>query len=166
MLLDGGAGLVERDERVVSEQNAQARIVIGAALLVEGLKRVKPQAAAGAGSYADFQEVNFWRQATVFVQLAEKGPEIGYAVGDGGGVMRVGSAAGQSSFVAAAGPLLPFGEVVPVKLIEIPGDAAAEGFEIFERQAIRVLRVGAREGAQNLAVECAGLDLTRVDAEF
>jgi len=46
-------------------------------------------------------------------------------------VVRIGSAAGEGAFVTTAGPLLPFLEMIPVELIEIPGDAAAEGFEIF-----------------------------------
>ena len=130
MFLDGGAGLVKRNERVVTKQNAQARIVIGAALLVERLKRVEPQAAAGAGSYADFEIVDFSGKLAGFVELAQERPEIGYAVGDGGGVVRIGSTAGEGAFVTAAGPLLPLLEMVPVELVEIPGDAAAEGFEI------------------------------------
>jgi len=35
-----------------------------------------------------------------------------------------------------------------------------------ERQAIGILRVGAREGTQNLAVESAGFHLARIDAQF
>ena len=67
---------VERSERIIAQQHAQLRIIIGPALLIERAKLGEPHPAAHAGADADLEQINFRRKLILGFQIAQQGPEI------------------------------------------------------------------------------------------
>jgi len=115
----------------------------------------------------------------VGIEILEKRPEVSYAVGHGVWMIGVGLAARESQFVAAAGGLLPVGELVPIKTVELPSDAVTKAAEVLEREVRGALsgaggrcgRQGSRilwdggDGAKDLFAEGFGVELTSVDVD-
>src|SRR6266700_7477572 len=71
MILDSGPGHVERSERIVAQQDTQFGIETGAALLIESLEFIEPQAAAGSRTHAEFQNENLRRQLLLLLHVLQ-----------------------------------------------------------------------------------------------
>ncbi len=130
--------------------------------LIERAKLLDEHAASLAGSHADFENEDFGGELMLRIHVAQQVPELGHAVRDGVFVIAVRLAARQRMLVAFAGGLLPFAEVAPVKAVELPRDAVAKRFEIFEWKR----GFGVAHRPQHFIAQRIRRDLTGVDAKI
>src|SRR5262245_28542900 len=123
MASDGGQGPIERRQRVVAEQEAETRIVPGAALLVERTEAIEPERGTDPGADADLEGEDLRRKLAALVHVAEERPEIADRVRDGLRVIGIRAAARQGFLEAATRGLLPLAQPLPEQAIELPDDA-------------------------------------------
>src|SRR5207249_3733556 len=121
-------------------------------------------AAALTRADADFEDEDFGGELVSFLQIVQHGPELAYAVLDGLFVIAVRLASGEGLLVPFACGLFPIAQVAPVEAVELPGDAVAEGFEVFKRDpVIGRAGIGGLDGAQHRSAQRIRRDLARID---
>src|SRR5262249_2975496 len=140
MLLHGGHGPIKRRQRVVAEQEAETRIVPGAALLVERTEAVEPERGTDPRPDADLEREDLRRKLAALVHVAEARPEVADGVRDGLRVIGIRAAARQGLLEAATRGLLPLAQPLPEQAIELPDDAVPDGSEIVEQEPAIVFR--------------------------
>jgi hypothetical protein len=183
MLLDDGTRTIECSERIVGEKKFKAGVEVRCAFAVQSAKGIEPKFGSGAEADTDFQDEDFRRELLMEIEILEKRPEIGHAVGDGVGMIGVGLAAREGQFIAAACGSLPVGELVPVEAVELPSDAVTKATEVLEwdlrgaggsADAVCGGRGGHCSGivrntgdrAEDLLAKNLGLELTSVDVDI
>ena len=123
----GGHRPIEGGQGVVSQEEAEARVVACSALLVEGPEAVEPERRPLAGAHADLEREDLGRELALLLEVAEQRPEVRDRVRDGLGAAGVRPPAGERLLEPPAGRGLPVGDPLPEEPVEPPDDAVPDG---------------------------------------
>ena len=140
MVGDGLVGAVERGQRVVAEQKPEARVVPGAALLVERPEAIEPERGAHARAHADLEGEDLGGKLAVLVHVAQERPEVGDGIGHGLRMLGVRLSARQGVLEATPGDSFPVAEPLPEEPVEPPDDALTHGRPVVHPDAVIVVR--------------------------
>ena len=161
---------LERRLGVVAEQEAQPRVVPGAARFVERLEPIQPGRRARTRSGADLQREDFGGQLAARVQIAQQRPEVGHRVGDRLRMIGIRLDARRRQLESVARRRLPGLEPFPEQTIEPPDDALTQRREVLQAHAIvrRGLELGVDrlQGAGELLRHQRGIGLAEVDRDL
>ena len=136
----GGDGVhrpIERGQRVVSQEEPEARVVAGPALLVERAEPVEPERRALARAHADLEGEDLGRELALLLEVAQEGPEVGDRVRHRLGAAGVRLPAGKRLLEPAAGGGLPVPHALPEEPVEAPDHAVADGRPRLEGDSAR-----------------------------
>ena len=169
----GGDGVhrpIERGQRVVAEEEAEARVVARPALLVERLEPVEPERRALARAHADLEREDLGRELALLLEVAQERPEVGDGVGDRLRAAGVRLPAGKRLLEPAAGGGLPVRHALPEESVEAPDHAVPDRRPRLEgdsaRRALLDRVRGAAERPSERLAEGGGLDAAEVHREL
>src|SRR2546425_8256737 len=155
--------------RIIGKQKPDARVVIGAALAIEGVKTVEPCARTTARADANLHREDLRRQLVMAFEILEQGPEVRNRVCNSLRVIGIRRSTRQRLFKSLAGSGLPKGKVLPEQVVESPDQTGTDWSKRLEVNAL--LRTGGRIGgivqrADEFFFERLRPNLPQVHADF
>src|SRR5207249_8539284 len=159
---------IQRRHGVVGQKKPYTRIILCPPLAVEITKAVQPHSGPLARSHSDFQNENLRRKLLLIFEVLEQSPEVGYRIGDGERMIRVGLPAGKRFLEPTPRRFLPQREVVPKKVVKSPDDTGPRRREWPEINALPRGRIGSCivQGMNEFFLQRFLTHLSKVDAHF